>query len=152
MKTIEKLKAPAWGLSHWQPDHAYAAFGCRMIDTANERMVILYDRKSLVFLPGLSEELQKLLLPQKQLDAALKLLKVAISPYRQTDQVYVIKDRINELWHTTTHASQNSSHGYVYLTIWVTPEEQLVPEGAVELKPKLNAGKTLPRKPKRKLK
>lgn len=132
------IKTPAWGFKHYQPDLScvYAAFGCRMIDTSQERMAVLHDRKELTFRPGMTKAEEKAMVPEKQFKRALKLLEEEIDPYRQTDKVYVIKDRIEEQMYTTTYASQNSSYGYVYLMIWVTDKEQDVPENAIELKPR----------------
>lgn len=90
------IKAPAWGLKSYQPDLScvYAAFGCRMIDTSQERMTVLHDRKEMTFRPGMTKAEEKSMVPEKQFRRALKLLENEIDPDRQTDKVYVIKDRI----------------------------------------------------------
>ena len=126
---------PSFGFNHLPPpeEQILAAFGARLIDTTDERMTILHDRKSLVFREDLASAARRALAPQKPLERALKLLKAEISPRSQSDRIYVIRDTFNDGLHATTHASQNSSHGYVYLTIWVTEQQQEVPEGTVEL-------------------
>lgn len=126
---------PAWGYKHHAPpdDQVFAVFGARLIDSTGGRLQILHDRKSLQFREGLLPESQKLMTPQKPLERSLKLLERVIDPRHQSDEVYAIRDMFNGTWHATTYASQQSSYGYVYLTIWVTDTQQVPPCGTTEL-------------------
>lgn len=135
-QTLEAWQHPAWGLAWWCPDvPAMAVFGARLIDMAGDRLVMLPDRKSLKMPDELSVLQRRLLMGGIDVfwKACKKVLLKEISPYHHRDDIYALQLNSPDGNFYTCVATQNSSHGYVYMSIWVTEEQCALPENSKQL-------------------
>lgn len=131
-----QLPPPQWGCNYQVPDNARAAFGARLLDSSGERLAMLYDRKSVTALPDVDRN-QLVAQMTPFWERVRPALLSAVDPRFQSYTVYVYAEQCGADWLTLV-ASQNSSHGYVYMTIWLTPDAWTFPEPhtTLTLKPK----------------